>query len=1002
MSLRQWQSVVLGVVMMTFHFAPQGALAQSGSSGAIAGVVRDATGGVLPGVTVEAGSPALIEKVRVAVTDGQGQFKVVDLRPGTYSVTFTLGGFSTFVREDIVLTSGFTANASANLVVGGLEETITVTGASARVDIHDVRQQNVLSRETLDILPTNRSTSGFAALTLGATGAAADVGGNTGEAPTSFGVHGTSGGNGRHLMDGMPMNGLLFGSGMGTRLNFVNQVAVEEVAMTTRGGSAETETGGPQLNYIPKEGGNTFSFSASATGATSSMQSDKITDELTSRGLTKDTLGGVKRLHDVGAGFGGPISEDRIWFFGASRWWDTETFVPGQFFQDKSSPAALGGLLWVPDLNRPAFFSSPNKDGTIRITWQASDRNKFMFSENIQRNCFCYQGVSLAQAPTATVNIFGSSSMTQITWNHPRSNRVLIEGGFTGLYQTQNPSRPEGVSTTDIAVQDTGLNLSYNARAFSAGNQYFAYGLAGDTLAYVTDVNFSQVNGRASVSYVTGSHAFKTGIYMQKGWQGAFYKFNDPPLRYTFVNQVPQSITQWADPVSYRTNLSLNLGLYAQDQWTVKRVTLNYGLRYDSIVAENPPHSTPAGLFIGARDFQSVKNVPSFKDISPRLGIAWDVRGDGKTAVKAQLGRYVNTETTVIAVLNNPAYAITTNVNRTWNDANGDYVPDCDLQLSTANGECGDQNGELGSLATVNSWADDAKEGFGNRGYQWQGSVTVQQELTNNLFVTGGYYHTSDGNFRTTDNRAVGPNDYDPYCLTTPTNSALPGGGGEKICGLFDINPVARRLVDNLVTQTSNFGERTNIYNGFDVAFNARFGDGGFVMGGVSSGQTVSDNCVVVDSPQLYNCKTTVPFAGQTQVKLNGTYPMPYGIMASAVFQNLPGPSYGANGIFFGGEGLPRAFSGGIAFVNMVEPNSLREDRFSQVDLRLSKRFQVLGGRIRVDFDLFNLLNARAILGVSSTYGLVFGPNSAPGAGYRRPSSVLGGRMFKFGAQVDF
>ena len=622
----------------------------------------------------------------------------------------------------------------------------------------------------------------------------------------------------------------------------------------------------------------------------------------------------------------------------------------------------------------------------------------------MQFNCFCFQGVSLTTAPTATVDIFGHSSLTQVTWNHPRSNRLLIEGGFTGLYQGQNPSRPEGVSTTDIAVQDSGLNLSYNARAFSAGNQFFfgGAGLAGDTLAYVRDVNFSQANGRMSVSYVTGSHSFKTGVYIQKGWQGAFYKFNDPPLRYGFVNQVPRTVTQWADPVSYRSNLVANIGLYAQDQWTVKRVTLNYGVRYDSLLAENPPHSTPAGLFVGARDFDGVKNVPNFKDITPRLGVAWDVLGDGKTAVKAQLGKFINAETTAIAVLNHPSYAINTNVTRPWNDANGNYVPDCNLQSPDPNGECGAQDGVLGSLATVNSWADDAKEGFGNRGYNWQASVSFQHELTDELAVTTGYYRTWQGNFRTTDNRAVGPADYDPYCITTPQNAGLPGGGGVQTCGLFDINPVARRLVDNLITQTSNFGDRSTVYNGFDVALSARFGGGGFVQGGVSSGQTVDDNCVVIDSPQQLYCKTTVPWVQQTQVKANGSYPLPYGIMASAVFQNLPGPTYGANGIFFAGQGLPRAFSGGLAFVPMVEPNTLREDRFTQVDLRLSKLFRSGNGRFRVDFDLFNVFNSRAILGVNSTYGVVFGPNSAPGAGWRRPSSVLGGRMFRFGGQIDF
>ena len=994
---------LLATVVLTFFLVPWTASAQTTG---IAGVVRDATGGVLPGVTVEADSPAMIEGTRVVVTDGQGLFRITGLVPGVYSVTFTLPGFSTFVREEITLTVGFIATANADMAVGGVEETVTVTGATSGVDIQNVREQSVLSRETIDTLPTNKSTSGFASLTLGAIGAAQDVGGDQGDGTTGFGVHGTSSGNGRHLMDGMPMNGLLFGSGLDLRLNFVNQIAVAEVALTTYGAGADQETGGPQLNYIPKSGGNVFTYTASLTGAGEGNQSDKLTDELMSRGVTDGPS--LKKMIDFGGGVGGPIREDRIWFYGSARWWDTETYEPGAFFQDKTAPAARGGLIWVPDLNRPAFERAPNKDGTIRVTFQAMENHRFMVSQNIQYNCFCFQGVSATRSPEATIDIFANSSLTQFTWTTARSSNLLLEGGFTGLYQTQQPTRPEGVSTTDIAVVDNGIPLSYNARADSAGNAFFAFGFGGDTLAYVEDVNFSQVNGRFSASYVTGSHAFKTGIYFQKGWQGAFYKFNDPPLRYNFTNGEPQSLRQWADPVSYRTNLDRNIGLYAQDQWTVDRMTLNLGLRFDSIVASNPAHSTPAGRFIGARDFPAVKDVPNFKDISPRLGVAFDLRGDGRTAIKATVGRYVDTETTNVAVLNNPAYTIRTSVDRTWNDANGNLVPDCNLDSGAANGECGLTDGVLGDLTSVNRYADDTLRGWGNRGYSWQANVSFEHELSQQLTVTAGYYRRWQGNYRVIDNLNAAQSDYDQYSLTIPNHPDLPLAG-QKITGLFDLNPAARALgSDNLWSQTSNFGDRTNVYNGFDVGLSARFGNGGTAQGGVSSGQTVSDNCVVVDSPTLYQCKTTNPWANQTQLKVNGSYPLPYDVLVSGVLQNLPGPAYGATGIFFFGEGLARPLSGNLSFVpglglwNMLEPFQQREDRFTQLDMRFSKILPIGDGRIRVDFDLFNITNSRAILGVGSTYGLVFSPASQPGASWRFPSTVLGGRMWRFGALIDF
>ncbi len=990
MNLRGIVSLVgiLGVLL------PWQASAQSTTSGTIAGVVRDVTGGVLPGVTVEASSPALIEKVRSAVTDEQGRYRVVDLRPGLYTVTFTLPGFSTFKREGLELTTGFTVLANAEMRVGGLEETVTVTGASPMVDVQNIRTQNVMSREVLDTLPSGKSTQAYAALTVGARGAAQDVGGNTGETSTGFGVHGSQSGEGKHLMDGMPMAAPLFGGGLALRLNFVNQMAIQEVAVTYRGASAETENGGPQLNYVPKDGGNRFTMSAALTGATTSMQSDTLTDELRSRGLL--IAPSIKRLFDLGGGAGGPIMQDRIWNYTSARWWEAQTYAPGQYFADKKTPAARGGLIYVPDLNRPAYTDIPNKDVTTRFTIQASQRNKLTISENIQRNCNCYQGVSLTLAPEATIMIFYESSLTQVTWSHPRTNRLLLEGGFTGLYQTQHPSRPPGVSTTDVAVVNNLTGLSYNARASSVGT---SLGLAGDTLAYVNDVQFHQANGRASMSYVTGTHAFKTGFTLQQAWQGAFYKFNDPPVRYFFNGTVPAQIQQWVDPVSYHSRLKANLGVFAQDQWTMRRLTLNLGLRYDYVNAFNPPEETPAGMFAVARSFPAVYNVPNFKDLSPRLGAAYDLFGNGRTALKVQAAKYVRAETTSIAGLNHPAYRISINSTRIWNDTNGDYVPDCVLTNFLENGECGQlANLALGSTIRTTTFADDVISGFGNRGNNWQTSLTFQHELRPKLVLSGGYYRTWYNNLTLIDNRAITPADFEPYCVPAPTDTRLGAVSGQQVCGLFDITQAALfRVPDNLNTQASHYGDRTEVYNGLDVALSARFGEGGLVQGGVASGQTVNDNCQVIDSPQQRFCKVTLPFKGQTQYKASGIYPLPWwDILASAVFQNLPGVPYSANypvpsAVVAQSLGRPLA-AGGVAFVALVEPNTLYEDRLTQVDLRFAKIFRAGRARLRADFDLYNVLNARTILAVNSTYGTQ----------WRRPSSVLGGRMWKLGGQFDF
>src|SRR2546422_5168633 len=259
--MRVERTMVVFLIFAGLLFVPAVALAESATTGAIAGVVRDPTGAVLPGVTVEAASPALIEKVRTVVTDGEGQYKIVDLRPGTYTVTFTLVGFSTVKREGVELTTGFTAAVNADLKVGSLQETITVTSASPVVDIQNVNTQNVLSREVLDSLPSAKSVPALAALTVGVSstgvgGAGQDVGGNKGEQYAGLVMHGVDSSDGRFLYDGMRYNMTVTNGGGGSKHYFVDQNDVQEIVLQTSGLGADTDTNGVIVDVGPKGGGN--------------------------------------------------------------------------------------------------------------------------------------------------------------------------------------------------------------------------------------------------------------------------------------------------------------------------------------------------------------------------------------------------------------------------------------------------------------------------------------------------------------------------------------------------------------------------------------------------------------------------------------------------------------------------------------------------------------------------------------------------------------------------
>jgi hypothetical protein len=985
-----WQKFV-GVffVFGSLMCSPAAAWSQSVTTGAIAGEVRDTTGAVLPGVTVEAASPALIEKVRTVVTDDQGQYKIVDLRPGIYSVTFSLTGFSTVRRDGLELTTGFTAAVNAEMRVGSVLETVTVTGASPVVDVQNVRSQNVLSRDVLDSVPTAKNFAGLAALTLGAIGTR-DVAGNAGDWVGAMRIHGNRN-DGVFSFDGMNSMSLL---GAGNRRIQTNQAAAQEMVLQTGGMGAELETGGVAVNVVPKEGGNTFSgvFSADYTGK--GLQSGNLTDELRARGLTRSNS--IKEIHDVYGGLGGPIKQDRLWFYTAHRWLESQEELAGAYFNKMQ-----GTLFYEPDLSRPAHTDNPVKDFlNLRVTWQVSQKHKITVIGIYQENCLCFLQVGPLRDPAASWNGIFHERNIQPAWSYPATSRLLFEAGFVARDDTHVNVFADGAGVTQDhrAVQDLSNGTWYGSHV--SGSNPSLFNLNGWLNDYGTQVGHLY-SSRFAMSYVTGSHAFKTGLTNTSGFQD--WGPGKPNLdeAYQFRNRVPVGLWQLAGPGYGRTRVKLNLGIYAQDQWTLRNVTLNMGVRFDYINGYNPAQVRPGGTYTPEFRFDPVYNLPNWKDISPRVGAAYDLFGNGKTAFKMSLGKYMHPVGTRIAQHTNPSEAISGVAFRTWNDVNGDYVPDCDLKSTLASGECGAlANQRFGTPVVTRRYDSDFLTGWGQRDYNWQTSASLQHELRPAVALSVGYFRTWYGNFTVTDNLAVMPADYDPYCITVPVDTRLPGGGGNQICGLYDIRPTRFGQVNDLVTKASHFGKRTEVFNGVDVGINARFGNGGLLSGGVSIGQTVINNCLVVDSPDLRFCETTDP---QKQVKLAVAYPLPKGFQASATFQNLPGinrlasyvatnaqiaPSLGRN---LGACGASVVCNATVA-VDLIEPNTLREPRQSQLDVRLSKLIRMGPVRLQGKFDIYNLFNANDIQLMITRYG----------SAWLNASSILAGRTFKFGAQLDF
>jgi hypothetical protein len=393
-------------------FLSSAAYAQS----AIVGVVKDTSGAAMPGVTVEASSEVLIEKVKSAVTDGDGSYRITDLRPGTYVVTFTLTGFKTFKRDGLVLPSEFTATLNVELGVGALEETITVSGASPVVDVSSTTTARVLDREVLDAIPTGRTIQGMGQLITGVSLNAPDVGGSRAMQQTYMSGHGAGASQVTVQVDGLMVNGIDVD---GAVQNYFNSSMSEEMVYTTSGANADVAGGGVRLNMIPKDGGNQIKGSFFAAVQDKGLTADNLSDDLKARGLR--STDGIDKLSNFEASLGGPIKKDKVWFFASARTFHLDT-LPADVF--KGIPGS-GTPFSAPKPGTEAGVDKQNiNSAQVRFTWQMSTTTKLaVYNDRLGKN----RGAAM----TAGLD----PDTASIVWNSPIYTTGSVKLTSTGVVQ---------------------------------------------------------------------------------------------------------------------------------------------------------------------------------------------------------------------------------------------------------------------------------------------------------------------------------------------------------------------------------------------------------------------------------------------------------------------------------------------------------------------------------------------------------------------------------------
>ena len=909
MTPRRVANVFALVLMSTIAAAP--ALAQS----AIAGLVKDTSGAVLPGVTVEASSAALIEGTRTAVTDGTGQFRIVDLRPGEYAVTFKLTGFRQVKREGITLPASFIATVNAELAVGAIEETVTVSGASPLVDVRSSVSQSVMSRQMLDTIPTGRDPFAVAQLIAGITTSTPDVGGTQLMQQPTLQVHGSSNNDNVFMVDGVQIQHIGFG---GNQTGFYfNDGLMDEISYQTSSLAAEAPVGGVQINMIPRDGGNDVHGSVFSTAANSSFQSDNLDDGLVALGFKKQNR--VQNVYDINATLGGPIVKDRWWFFGTFRRWSADNYLGNTFTSTGDQ----------------AVDDQHISDGTIRLTTQVSRKNKLSlhydrsikFRGHRPNN---YITVSTNDPLSDVVQTTQQNYIGEVKWTSTVTNRLLAEAAVFTMPVNYSLSFEPDAAPDAVATLDQTRSAIYGVSPRQDNNTARMFTYAGHA------------------SYVTGTHAIKVGAQVRSGWSEELFTSRGDIVQ-VIVNNLPNSVRLLNTPSGHKES-GVNAGIYAQDSWRFNRLTINPGVRYERFVMSIPAQSAPAGTWIGARDFPAQNGIVNWNTVSPRIGFSWDVFGDGETAFKGGVSRYDRLAgITIIQPLNRRNISFQT---CPWADSNSDLRA---------------QNGEIafarctGSLLPTLGYVDSNLK----RPHQWEYTALLQRQVGSNTSVSVGYYGRRFSDLYTTVNALVPSTAYTPVTITNPLTS--------QPMTVYNQDPATRSSVQNQLTTIPDLRQT---YHGVEFQMNTRTSKA-TVFGGLTIGRDFGDqDSGDLNNPNVrVNNQGNIGFDSPYQIRGGFSYRLPASVEFSGSVREASGlpqsRTYTLTTTIV--PGLTQVTQNVLVAAN----GEFRYPWVNLVDLRVTKAFRIGKTKIEPTVDLFNVFNNSAVTSAVTTIGTSIGRPSA-------------------------